>query len=67
MQRFVIFQNCVEKYRALRWPDPRGVYGFVNGMDAPSLTGLPGEIVHVSLTRESSMTIKTIGLDLGKV
>ena len=40
--------------------------GFVNGMDAPSLTGLSGEIVGVSLSRESTMTIKTIGLDLAK-
>lgn len=36
-------------------------------MDAPSLIGLPGEIVGVSLSRESTMTIKTIGLDLAQI
>jgi hypothetical protein len=40
-------------------------FGFVNGMDA-TLTGLPGETVGMSLTRESPMTIKTIVLDLAK-
>lgn len=35
-------------------------------MDASYLTGLPGEIVGVSLTIKSTMTIKTIDIDLAK-